>query len=217
MIYDDENDDMFTPIIVNSAQFLPFTSNRYPIPLQLCQQITPIPDIPESLTPKNCGQPDIFRPYDIPSQPSSTLFNNPPNITTVADRLRNPTLHLHPHHNEWATASSVCGKSKDQVKEETVADYLNQTAQPGETVRERQIKRNAFIDCNQSGVVSFFHPVASQAAACDSLLYSVNHNLHWTKLGHAGICSALIRRLKLTNFPLISSQDKLPPLSIYKI
>ena len=43
----------------------------------------------------------------------------------------------------------------DQVIEETVADYLNQTAQPGETVRERQIKRNAFIDGIQSGVFTF--------------------------------------------------------------
>ena len=49
----------------------------------------------------------------------------------------------------------VCGKSFDQVIEETVAAYLNQTAQPGETVRERQIKRNAFIDGVQSGVFTF--------------------------------------------------------------
>ena len=55
------------------------------------------------------------------------------------------TLHPHPQRNEWVTGCLVCGKSYDQVIEETVADYLNQTAQPGETVRERQIKRNAFI------------------------------------------------------------------------
>ena len=55
LISDDENDDVLNPIIGNPAQFLPYTPNRYPIPLQLCQQITPIPDTPKSPAPKNCG------------------------------------------------------------------------------------------------------------------------------------------------------------------
>ena len=36
-----------------------------------------------------------------------------------------------------------------------LADYLNQTAHTVETVRERQIKGNAFIDGIQSGVFTF--------------------------------------------------------------
>ena len=121
---------------------------------------------------------DIFRPYDIPNQPPSTFFNNnpPPKFTTVADGLRNVTLHPHPQRNEWMTGCLVCGKSYDQVTEETVAGYLNQTAQPGESVRERQIKRNAFIDGIQSGLFTFLPPGVSQAAACDGLIHSVNYN-----------------------------------------
>ena len=57
-----------------------------------------------------------------------------------------------------------------------MADYLDQTALPGETVRERQIKRNAFIDGIQSGVFTFIPPGVSQAAACDGLVYSVHLN-----------------------------------------
>ena len=147
---DDETAEMLTPIIGNPAQFTPYTPNRQPIPLQLCQQITPIQDTPESPTPENRGQLDIFRPYNIPNEPSSTILNNPPNITTVTDGLQNLTLHPHPQRNEWVTGCLVCGKSYDQVVDETVADYLNHTAQPGETVRERQIKRSAFIDGIQS-------------------------------------------------------------------
>ena len=86
------------------------------------------------------------------------------------------TLQPHPQRNEWVTGCLVCGKSYNQVIEETVTDYLNQTAQPGETVRERQIKRNAFIGGIQSGVFTFLLPGESQAAACDGLLYSVNLN-----------------------------------------
>ena len=86
-------------------------------------------------------------------------------------------MHPHPQRNEWATGCLVCGKPYDQVIEETVADYLNQTAQPGETVRERQIKRNASIDGIQSGIFFFLPPPGvSQAAVCDGLVYFVNLN-----------------------------------------
>ena len=165
---------MLTPIIGDPAQFSPYTPHRHPIPLQLCQQTTIIPDTPESPTPENHGQADIFRPYNIPQQPPSIPLNNPNNITTVADELRKLTLHPHPQRNEWITGCLVRGKSCDQVIEETIADYLDQTAQSGETVRERQIKHNAFIDGIQSGVFTFIPPGVSQAAACDGLVYSVN-------------------------------------------
>ena len=134
LISDVEDDDMLTPITGDPAQILPYTPNRHPIPIQLCEQITAIPDTPESPTPENRGQTDVFRPYDFPYEPSSTILNNPPIITTVTDGLQNLTLHPHPQRNEWVTGCLVCGKSYDQVVEETVADYLNQTAQPGETV-----------------------------------------------------------------------------------
>ena len=78
----------------------------------------------------------------------------------MANGLQNLTLH--PSTTQWMGAGFlVCGKSNDQVVEETVADYLNQTAQPGETVRERQIKRNVFIDGIQSGVFFFLPPGTS--------------------------------------------------------
>ena len=67
LISDDDNDEVVTPVVGNPAQFLPYTPNRHPIPLQLCQQITPIPGTPEAPTPENRGQSDIFRLYDIPS------------------------------------------------------------------------------------------------------------------------------------------------------
>ena len=97
-------------------------------------------------------------------------------ITTVTDGLQNLTLHPHLQRNEWVTGCLICGKSYDQVIEETVAEYLNQPAQRGETVRERQIKRNAFIDGIESGVFTSIPPGVSQAAACDGLVYSVNLN-----------------------------------------
>ena len=78
LLSDDDNDEVLTPIIGKPALFLPYTTNRHLIPLQLCQQITHIPDTPELPAPENRGQSDIIPPYDIPSQPSSTSFNIPP-------------------------------------------------------------------------------------------------------------------------------------------
>ena len=96
LISDDSTDEVPTPIIGNPTQFLSYTPNRHPIPLQLCQQITPIPDIPKSPTPENCGQSDIVRPCVIPNPSLSTSSINPLNISTVANRLQNLILLPHP-------------------------------------------------------------------------------------------------------------------------
>ena len=93
LISDDDNKEVITPIIGNPAYFLPYTPNLHPILLQLCQQTTSIPDTPESPTPENLGQSDIFRPYNTPDPSSSTLLDNLPNISTVANGLQNLTLH----------------------------------------------------------------------------------------------------------------------------
>ena len=169
-ISDDDDPMNPTPIIGNPDQYTPQIPPRRHHPIQLCQHVQPIPDTPQSPTPENRGQSDDFYPDNIP------LHNPPPNNVAVADELRNLTLHPHPHRNEVVTSCLVCGKSYNQVIEETVADYLNQTAQPGEKVQERQIKRNAFIDGVQSGVFTFIPPGVSQAAACDGMIYSVNYN-----------------------------------------
>ena len=158
LISDDEDNEMLTSTDGVRAQFSTYTRD--------CRLI---PDTPQSPTAENCGQSVNFQPTNIP-------LHNPPNIVAVSDELRNLTLHPHPHRNETITSCLICGKSYDQVIEETVADYLDQTSQPGETVRERQIKRNAFIDGVQSGVFTFIPPGVSQAAACDGMIYSVNYN-----------------------------------------
>ena len=112
------------------------------------------------------------------------------------------------------TGCLVCGKSIDQVIEETFTEYLNQTAESGETVRERQIERNAFNDGIQSGVLTFLSPGVSEAAACDGLIYPVKNNRQ--NLGRQGYALPLsedyIDKLSLNNL-----LDKFPPPSYYEI
>ena len=99
LISDDEDDDIFTPIKGNPAQLLPYTPNRHPIPIQLCQQKTPIPDTPDSPTPENRGQSDKFRPDDIPNEPSPTILNSPPPPLSRQSLMDCKTRHCTPIHN----------------------------------------------------------------------------------------------------------------------
>ena len=203
LISEDENDEMHTPITGNTVQFLPYTPNRQPISCQLRQQVTTIPDTTESPTPENRGQSDDFYPNSIP-------LNNPPNIIAVADELRNLTLHPHPQRNDLVTSCLVCGKSYNQVIDETVADYLDQTAQPVETVRERQIKRNAFIDGVQSGVFTFIPPGVSQAAACDGAWYTPSITTGRTQSHRAMLCPYL--KTNIIELSLINRWIKTPTI-----
>ena len=176
----DDNDEVLTPIMGNPTQLVPYTPNHRPHLLQLSLQITPIRYTPESPIPENRGPSNIFRQHDLPENHRHQLYllppPPPPNISPVADGLQNPALHPHPAFNEWVTWCLVCGKTYKQGIDKTVAQNLNQTAQPGETVRERQMKKNAFLDGIQSGVSTFLPPGVSQAAACDGLIYFAKYN-----------------------------------------
>ena len=83
LISEDENDEVFTPIIGNTVQFLPYTPNRHPISGQLRQQMTTIPDTPVSPTPEKRGQSDDFYPDNIP-------LNNPPKSHRSSRRIAQP-------------------------------------------------------------------------------------------------------------------------------
>ena len=73
----------------------------------------------------------------------------------MVDDLQNLTLHTHLEHNDWVTGCLVCEKQYEQVIEESAAYYLHQTAQIGESVREQQLKGDAFIPGLQSEVFTF--------------------------------------------------------------
>ena len=139
----------------------------------------------------------------------------PPIITTVTDGLQNLTLHPHPQHNEWVTGCLVWGKSYDQVIEETVADYLNLTAKPSETVRERQIKRNAFIDGIQSGVFTFLPPRECRRLPPVTAYSTPLTTVDKTRAHRDRLCPYL--KTKLKKLSLTNSLDKFPPPSFYRI
>ena len=125
LISDDEGQSNLTPVFGKSEQYTSEIPQRLNHPIQLCRHLQAVPDTPESPLLEDQGQRDIFRPYNLPNPSTSASFNNLPNISTVADGLQNLTLHPHAQRNEYVTGCLVCGKSYDQVIEETVAYYLD--------------------------------------------------------------------------------------------
>ena len=69
----------------------------------------------------------------------------------------------------------MCGKSHEQVLEETAAEKLQFTAEPGEKTLDCHMKRQAFLAGIQSGVVASIRRGVSQAAACVGVKYRVNN------------------------------------------
>ena len=85
IISDDDDNEVFTPKIGNLTQNVPHVPNRRPHPLQLRQQLAPISDAAESPTPENRRQPALFRPYYLPSTPTTSAYPLP-SISTVIER-----------------------------------------------------------------------------------------------------------------------------------
>ena len=165
MISDNEEQSNLTPIIRNPEQNTSHVPQRRNHRIQLCQHLLAVLDTPESPPSKDQGQKDIFCPYDLPKPSTSASNNNLPNISTVTDGLQKLTLWCvtkfeyhelhHLERNGGVTGCLVGGKTHGHLIEEIVADHFKQTVQPCETVRERQVKRNAFINDIQSRVFTF--------------------------------------------------------------
>ena len=99
LIYDDDDDDVFTPLIRISTQHVSYIPNNQPHLLQMRQQPAPILDTPESPIPKNCGRPDLFWTYDLPNTPTKSAYP-PPSVSTVTEEFQNMTLHAYMKKNE---------------------------------------------------------------------------------------------------------------------
>ena len=94
LISSDDNDEVFTPIIGNPDQLVPYSPNRRPNPLQLCQQLISDPDTPESPIPENREKSDIFRPYELPKHPTESAYPIS-TVSTVTEGLQEMSLHAH--------------------------------------------------------------------------------------------------------------------------
>ena len=122
-------------------------------------------DSPYSPGLSSRGSPNIFQQYDLPDTSHGSNGHTVPNINTSMQELQySTTIHAHSDVNNQISGCIVCGQSYDQVPEEVAADYLLRTTQPGETVEDRQRKRQAFLAGTQCAAVTFIPRGVSQAA-----------------------------------------------------
>ena len=133
---------------------MPYSLNRYFHPFQLCQQLTPIPNTPESPTTENRWQPELIRTYNLPENPTSSTKPSFKRLHSNSGTARHDIARPH-RANANVTGCLVSGKSYEQLIEEAVEDYLQHTAEPSQTIRDKVSERKAFLDGQQSGVFTF--------------------------------------------------------------
>ena len=103
---DDDEQHNPTPIIGNRAQYTSHIPQRHQQPLQLCQQLQPILDPPESPM-EDQDYEHIFSPCDLPNSLTTISHNSLPNFSALVDGLQNLKSHTHLEHNEWVTGCLV--------------------------------------------------------------------------------------------------------------
>ena len=82
------------------------------------------------------------------------------------DCVQNMNLHVHVEQDAYVKKWSLCGKPYKQVKGHIYADCQQQTAVPRDSVKDKLLKRNAFVNCPECGTFTIVYRRVSQAAAC---------------------------------------------------
>ena len=89
--------------------------------------------------------------------------------------LQKITLQAHIEQDLYFTGCLVFGLLYDQVIEKIKTGYLNQTAEPGESVRVQLLNSSPFNRRLQCGVYTVALWGVLRAAPCDKLTITVNH------------------------------------------
>ena len=123
-----------------SMETTSYHSQSGPHLIELHRQLLPALVFLESPKPLNKNQKHTFRNFDLLDTSPTTNFPSLPKINSVLQELQGLVPHAHPEIANQATGCKVRGKPNNQVIEQTAADYLHHTVEPGETNRDRNIK-----------------------------------------------------------------------------
>ena len=134
--------------------------NRHPI--ELCRNLTPIPDSPMSPPIHERGlevSQEVMTPTTTQTYPMAAHMRNP----VPLDQLKALKF----------TDCMICGKSTDQIRKETIDNYISNTVKIGETEEQTKAMKEAFEAGMNMGTFIFIQTGVSQAAACDGNLYTI--------------------------------------------
>ena len=135
-------------------------------PINICRDLRTMIDTP-MLPP-----PEVRGPSCMQETPTCSYSTDTASIKTVASHFDGMAL------SECAGLAGcsycvICGKSVQQIRAETVNDYIDKTVVPGETLAETERRKMAFLDGMAVGKYLLIPGGVSQAAACDGNWYSV--------------------------------------------
>ena len=127
-------------------------------PIKLCRNLVPQMDTPLSPPEKDRGPQYL---YSTPSCSLSSIATSMEAVTSHFDGMtlaESPSLH-------GCSDCIICGKPVQQIQEETVNDYLDETVMVGESLAETQARRRAFLDWMNAGTFLLMPGGVSRAVA----------------------------------------------------
>ena len=123
--------------------------------VELCTTVLPVLESPLS-PPDHESGPSIDTPLVQSTSGTFYASYHVQNIKPYQDVSQN----LH-------TGCMVCGKSRDQIKEEKVNWYMQRSTPSSEPAYITALRREAYVNGLNAGSLLFLTPAVSQAAACD--------------------------------------------------
>ena len=123
--------------------------------VELCTTVLPVLESPLS-PPDHERGPSIDTPL---VQPASGTFYASYHVQNIRP-YQNIRENLH-------TGCMVCGKSRDQIKEEKINWYMARSTPRSEPAYFTPLRREAYFNGLNAGSLLFLTPAVSQAAACD--------------------------------------------------
>ena len=136
-------------------------------PIELCSQLPPVADSPQSPPPHEKYPPASN--YSTRATASSSSCHP---LDDMASHFQRMGI-TEPVDRPMFSDCLVCGKTTEQIQDEAVIDYLHQTAIPGESAQQFNSRRLAFLAGMRVGTFLLVPGGVSQAAACDGNLYSI--------------------------------------------
>ena len=130
--------------------------------IQLCKIILPVAETPLSPPPHERG----------PSN-ETPLFPQASGTFRASYHIQN-SRPLDNLSTQRCTSCMVCDRSIDEVKDEDVRWYMEQSTPLGELEYITKLRREAYINGMNAGSLLFIPPAVSQAAACDGINYTTS-------------------------------------------
>ena len=83
-------------------------------------------------------------------------------------------VRLNPEERFKLSDCIICGRSYEQIVEDTVQTYLQRTMEEGEAAGSVELRKRAVLAGMEAGTFMFVPRGLSQAAACDGNMYTMN-------------------------------------------